>query len=276
MASLTSIFQSNLAQRVISSIVLIPVVLGAVYFGDLAFEALIVAALGIGLSEWIALTSPTLRRRARVLAYAGLIATLTTGAALGALTGLVLALCVWLFVLLAAGRFPTSDRSGHFSRALWVAGGIPYLALSGLSILMIRAIPDTGLGWTIYLLLVVWGTDIGAYAAGRLIGGPKIWPQISPKKTWAGLIGGMASAAVIGYLVADVMEQDDFFLASGSAVLAVIAQAGDFFESHVKRRAGAKDSGHLIPGHGGVLDRVDGLLFAAVALALALWIGEGL
>jgi phosphatidate cytidylyltransferase len=129
----------------------------------------------------------------------------------------------------------------------------------------------------LWLMATVWATDIGAFFAGRLIGGPKLAPRISPKKTWAGLIGAMASAGLVG-IVADFSvpgAPGAAVLAAAGAVMAVVAQAGDLGESWVKRHFGAKDSSALIPGHGGLLDRVDGLLAAALALAAWQWFSSG-
>ena len=121
---------------------------------------------------------------------------------------------------------------------------------------------------------LVIATDIGAFAAGRAIGGPKLWPAVSPNKTWAGLAGGITASAVVMMLVASSGSFGRMaYLAAFGAVVAVAAQAGDFFESWIKRRAGVKDSGRLIPGHGGILDRIDGLLavefIAAIAMLVA-------
>ncbi len=162
------------------------------------------------------------------------------------------------------------------SSALMLLIGVPYLAGSGLAMAYVRTTPESGMALTFYLLFTVWGTDIGAFLAGRLIGGPKLLPSISPKKTWAGLAGGMAFAALVGYGVALGFGASKPCWAAGlSVVLAAVAQAGDFFESWVKRRSGVKDSGDLIPGHGGILDRIDGLLFAAAFIALYLVFNAG-
>jgi phosphatidate cytidylyltransferase len=120
---------------------------------------------------------------------------------------------------------------------------------------------------------LVWATDIFAYFAGRSIGGPKIWPAVSPNKTWAGLLGGMAAAALFSVVFAGVgnWSQSAITMALVGALLAVVAQAGDFLESWLKRRAGVKDSGTLLRGHGGVMDRVDGLV--PVCVVVALWVG---
>jgi phosphatidate cytidylyltransferase len=134
-----------------------------------------------------------------------------------------------------------------------------------LELIALRATPGIGAGLAFFLLAVVWSMDIGAFLSGSIIGGPKLAPAISPNKTWAGFFGGVALAAVFGYLVAVALgaRKPDVALVLSPAI-AVAAQAGDLFESYFKRRAGVKESGDLIPGHGGVLDRIDGLVFAGV------------
>ncbi len=147
--------------------------------------------------------------------------------------------------------------------------GVLYLGLNLLALIWLRSQPEIGRDLTFFLLLSVWAVDTGAYFAGRLIGGPKLAPRFSPSKTWAGLFGGMAAAAAIGLLWAFIAgaRQPQLALLLGP-LIAVIAQTGDIMESALKRRAGAKDSGTLIPGHGGILDRIDGLLLAAPFFAL--------
>ncbi|RYY38980.1 MAG: phosphatidate cytidylyltransferase, partial [Sphingomonadales bacterium] len=117
-----------------------------------------------------------------------------------------------------------------------------------------------------WAMALVWACDIGAYFAGRTIGGPKLMPSVSPNKTWAGLVGGVSAAAVFGLVL--TMWGLPMLLALATPVLAVLAQAGDLYESHLKRRAGVKDSGSVLPGHGGVLDRLDGLVPVAPVAAL--------
>lgn len=164
---------------------------------------------------------------------------------------------------------PLSPKNtGACASALWWGLGLLYLGGGGLGLIVVRAVPDFGFANAIFLLVAVWATDTGAYFAGRLIGGPKLAPVISPKKTWAGLLGGMAFAAVLGYAVASGFGMDMLSASVMASVLAVVSQVGDLFESWVKRRFGVKDSGDLIPGHGGILDRIDGLLFAAIFFAL--------
>jgi phosphatidate cytidylyltransferase len=141
----------------------------------------------------------------------------------------------------------------------------------------LRADPVYGQLTIFWLFGVVWATDIGAYAAGRTIGGAKLAPRISPNKTWAGLAGGVLSAGLVGLGVAIwfVKDPHPLALAGLSAALAVLAQLGDLGESSLKRHFGVKDSGRLIPGHGGVLDRCDGLLSTAPAVALLCWFAGG-
>jgi len=192
-----------------------------------------------------------------------------------------------LLVLLAAAlmadewrRLCSVDASASgvaHRRWLWLAAGAVYIAVPCIAIIWLRSDAAVGRQAILWLFAVVWATDIGAYFAGRGIGGPKLAPRISPAKTWAGLLGGMVCAALVGAataLLLDLSRAVPLIVISG--LLAVVAQAGDLLESMVKRRFGVKDSGHLIPGHGGVLDRLDGLLTAAPAVAaLTLVTGEG-
>ncbi len=160
-------------------------------------------------------------------------------------------------------------------RRLWVAFGFLYIALAVAGLWQVREVPGNGLLMAAWLFLVVWATDIGAYVFGRTIGGPKIAPAISPSKTWAGLFGGCVFAGIvmIGMSSLDPGERNEPWLKMAllAVPLVVLAQLGDFFESWMKRRAGVKDSGTLIPGHGGLFDRVDGLL--PVAIVFPLWMG---
>ncbi|MSP01506.1 MAG: hypothetical protein EXR07_10725 [Acetobacteraceae bacterium] len=141
-----------------------------------------------------------------------------------------------------------------------------------------RADPLVGLPNTLFMLVVIWASDIGAYTVGRLMGGPKLAPAISPGKTWSGAAGGLMAAGVAGFAAAACFSSD---FSSSHAVLmtiglGVVSQAGDLLESAVKRQYGVKDSGHLIPGHGGLLDRLDALLVVApVAAMLAFSVGRG-
>ena len=150
--------------------------------------------------------------------------------------------------------------------------GVAYVAIPVIALLLLRNVPSIGFALTLWTFLIVWATDIGAYFAGRSIGGPKLAPAISPAKTWSGLGGGVAAAALAGGVMAAKTGLPPACLWLG-APLAILAQAGDLFESALKRRAGVKDSGNILPGHGGVMDRLDGVVPVASAMGLLLWTG---
>lgn len=178
-----------------------------------------------------------------------------------------------LGVLWEWSRLAFAFEPAPLQRGLWLAGGLAYV-LTAASLLLVMRQETNGLQRVLLVLLAVIATDVGAYFAGRTIGGPKIAPRISPSKTWAGLIGGaMLAGGVLAGTFLVQLNDDSYrvlalFVFALGAIMAVIAQVGDFFESWMKRRAGVKDSSHLIPGHGGVFDRLDGLLAVAFVLGV--------
>ena len=159
--------------------------------------------------------------------------------------------------------------AGLLSRRHAMIGGMVYVGIPSFAMVSLSWVWEVLVLW---VFAVTWATDIFAYFAGRSIGGPKLAPRISPNKTWAGLTGGVAGAAVLGWLVAHAFDLEPIFRWIGGP-MGAIAQAGDLYESWVKRRAGTKDSGTLLPGHGGVLDRLDGLLAVVLATTLLLMAG---
>jgi phosphatidate cytidylyltransferase len=199
-----------------------------------------------------------------------------------AVTGLGLWLGGWwwiaLVLLVAAGvlyewrALVRQFASGIPALVIWNLAGILYLALAAAMLMFLRSRSD-GLASVLTVVLMVIATDVGAYFTGRAIGGPKIAPAISPSKTWAGLGGGMVASGAVGllaYLIGNGNASAGILGVSAAigVIVAVVAQAGDFFESWMKRRAGVKDSGSLIPGHGGLFDRVDGLLAVSFVLGI--------
>jgi phosphatidate cytidylyltransferase len=156
--------------------------------------------------------------------------------------------------------------------AAWYIGGFAYALLAALSLLWVRERAEDGLSLLLWIFIIVWATDIGAYISGRSIGGPKLAPAISPGKTWAGFYGGVAAATLFGgaWVLTTGLHWLVLLLAP---LFSVASQGGDLFESWMKRRAGVKDSGRLLPGHGGVFDRLDGLLPVAILTALAVIAG---
>ncbi|HEY0283013.1 MAG TPA: phosphatidate cytidylyltransferase [Rhizomicrobium sp.] len=177
------------------------------------------------------------------------------------------------YVMLLCGTFLVLALSmTRRSRPLWRAGGVLYLGIPSLAILALRDIPPHG-AWLIgALFAVVWAADTGALIVGNLVGGPRLAPRLSPNKTWSGTIGGMVAAAIAEAIFIAIIGGHAGAAALFGAGLAVFAHLGDLFESWVKRRFHTKDSGSLIPGHGGVLDRIDSTLFAVVALEIAVFV----
>lgn len=173
--------------------------------------------------------------------------------------GLVTIVSVGLFV---EWRGIVGQRPG------WIAIGLVYALAALAASVLVRRDPAFGFDALMFVLLVVWMTDIGGYFAGRGIGGPKLWPRVSPKKTWAGAIGGTVLSIMVALGFAQAGIGKALPLVVLATVLTVLSQIGDLFESAVKRRFGVKDSGQIIPGHGGLLDRLDGYVFAVVAAAV--------
>ncbi|MGB8274601.1 MAG: phosphatidate cytidylyltransferase [Alphaproteobacteria bacterium] len=259
----------ELPRRILSTAVLAPAALAAAYFGPPYFTVLILSGALVLAFEWGSLCGGArLAGPAWLLfpAVAGPVAidALAPGAAVVA----VAAIALGALVVLAAGRLVGARQPG------WLAAGVLYIGLPALALLWLRAETDAGRAVVLWLFGVVWATDIGAYLAGRALGGPRFAPRISPKKTWAGVVGGIAAAALVSALAAWATGVPFGIVAAGAG-LAVAAEAGDLMESAVKRHFGVKDMSHIIPGHGGLFDRVDGLLIAAPCAALALYLSEG-
>ena len=247
----------NLLMRVIAALVLAPLAIAIAYTGGWLWTALVtLAAIGLYV-EWLTIVGAA--RQMRVVA-SGVVALAIAGMCLAA--GRIDASCVALVLGLAAVALLSPERR-H-----WNAAGFGYAAAAEIASVLVRIDQTYGFVALILILLVVWATDIGGYFAGRGIGGPKLWPRVSPKKTWAGAIGGFAASLVVGLgFAAFGLGKTGPILLLG-AVLSIASQFGDLFESAVKRRFGVKDSSHIIPGHGGLLDRLDGFVAAVVMAAI--------
>jgi phosphatidate cytidylyltransferase len=247
----------NFLTRVMAALVLAPLAIAAAYAGGWLWAALVTLAT-IGLYvEWLTVVGEA--RQMRVVA-SGAVALALAGFCLA--TGHVYAALLVLALGLAAIALLAPERR------IWVATGFGYAAAAEMASVLVRLDQIHGFVALMLILLVVWVTDIGGYFAGRGIGGPKLWPRVSPKKTWAGAIGGFAaSLAVAGGFAAFGLGKTGPLLLL-SAALSMASQLGDLFESAVKRRFGVKDSSHIIPGHGGLLDRLDGFVAAVVLAAI--------
>lgn len=250
----------DLGPRILSGIVLAAIAFAAIWFGALPLAVLLALVGGIVAWEWGHIVRGAELDAAMSAHVATVIAGIVlTGVGLAgpALVGVVIGTI--LTGLLSFGR-----------HSVLSSVGVLFASLPGIALLWLRSDEPLGRSAVYFIVAAVAATDIFAYFSGRLIGGPKLWPRVSPNKTWAGLIGGVSAAALTGLVTSfTVTGASPAHLTMVGAALAIVAQAGDLAESALKRRFGAKDASALIPGHGGFMDRVDGL--AAAAIVVAAW-----
>jgi phosphatidate cytidylyltransferase len=247
----------NLRVRVAAALVLAPLAIALAYAGGWFWTALVVLAAAALFVEWLSVvgarTLPVTAAGVAMLCGAGWFQAARSEAA-------------YAFVMAGLGTAAVALLAP--SRRGWAALGSFYAFAALMASLAVRLDQSWGFAALMFVLLVVWGTDIGGYFAGRSIGGPRLWPRVSPRKTWAGAIGGfLASLALAaGFAAAGLGRTGPVLLLGG--ILSIASQLGDLFESAVKRRFGVKDSSHIIPGHGGLLDRLDGFVAAIVLAAI--------
>ncbi|WP_245884190.1 phosphatidate cytidylyltransferase [Hartmannibacter diazotrophicus] len=260
-----SVPASNLVQRVLASLVLVPVAVGITYVGGIAFLTLLALLSALVMAEWLGISKPPISNYLR-RALPVFCAICVAGLALeppAAVAGLGLGAAIF------AATAATEPRN------IWIAAGLVYAGLPAMALAMLRGSGFDGFLAVIFVFVVVWATDSGAYFAGRSLGGPKLAPRISPKKTWSGAIGGALAAILSALAFAYLADLPALPILGLIALgLSVVAQLGDLAESAVKRYFGVKDSGSIIPGHGGVMDRLDGVVPAAV-VAAAICIAHG-
>lgn len=247
----------ELKKRVVSALILAPIALAAVYLGGWVSVVVTTIVALLILNEWHGVTSERVQQRLVMVEWAVLIAVaIVLGAGFKAVSAGFVA-----FLTLAVAFFAL-----RADEKAWIAGGLVYALLFPLATVLILNSGQFGFAAAIFICFIVWTTDVFAYFAGKGIGGAKLWPAISPKKTWAGFVGGLGGGVVAGYVLSMALGLTwSLPLALVSFGLSLAGHAGDLFESWVKRCFHKKDSGDLIPGHGGVMDRVDGLLAAFVA-----------
>lgn len=259
---------NNLARRAASALVLAPVAIAIAGLGGWIFVIACAIAAGLVVWEWTLLVVRRADLRILIPGWAALfVAAVFAGE--GQPTAAIAAFVVGALVAGATVAVLPQVEPEATSPG-WAAAGVIYAGIAFIGPAVLRGDPEKGFAALLFLFATVWATDILAYLVGRALGGPLLWPQLSPKKTWAGAIGGLCGGIVAGTLVAYTTAGTKPLVAGVLAlVLSIAAQGGDLFESWVKRRFGAKDAGALIPGHGGMMDRIDGFLAAAL-LALVL------
>ena len=257
---------SNLRLRMIASVGMIAIASVALVLGDVAFWLLAVVVALFMMAEWSDLhhVGPRTKRLAQMA------------------LGVPLATMAPAWLVIEPHDFFTLGLIGGaaffvviVTRLPQLAWGVVYCGLPVLALVVLRRHDESGLLYAFWAMALVWACDIGAFFAGRSIGGPKLAPRLSPNKTWAGLIGGTVAAGLLG-AVLHATAGLPTVLAVFSPLLAVLSQMGDLYESWLKRRAGVKDSGNILPGHGGVLDRLDGLVPVAPVAAFLVVVLPGL
>ncbi len=257
----------DIGMRAASAAVLAPLAIIALWAGGWGFIILMGLAAGILAMEWGAISE----RRAPVLIGVA-VAFAVLGAMIAAYVGdFSAALVLLVFGAIAASLFARAVKGSGLDAAY----GVLYIGWPMVLLVWLRNLPDGG-RWTILLFSVTWAADIAAYLVGNMLKGPKLWPRFSPNKTWSGfaggLLGGMLAATAVVWLLADAGFPFAGVSLAGAAAVglagALATMAGDLWESALKRRFGVKDAGAIIPGHGGLLDRVDGLMFAVVIIAV--------
>jgi phosphatidate cytidylyltransferase len=256
--------RQNFARRTASALVLAPLAIGMAFVGGWIFAAACTVTAALVLWEWSILVTRAADWRILAPGLSALCAAAVL--AQGNAPGMAVA-AIALGALGAAVATAAQPRGERRSARVvsWAATGVLYSGVMLISPIALRSDPQLGFAALAFLFATVWATDIFAYLAGRRLGGPLLAPRLSPKKTWTGAVGGLAGGVVAGALVA-YASAGTYPVAAGvlALILSIAAQGGDLLESSVKRRFGAKDTSALIPGHGGVMDRVDGLLVAAL------------
>jgi len=255
----------NLRLRALSAAILAPAVVAVVWFGGWPFLLMVAAAVALLSVEWGVMSAPSRPLRSALPIALAVLACLFLGF-LGytATAWAVLPVGAVLVALFAA--FGRSERPAD------LAFGVLYIGAPSLALVWLRS-GAVGRDWALMMLAIAWAADIFAFVAGNVFKGPKLWPRFSPNKTWSGFIGGLAASALAAVIVVALAKGEGDPTRGWAAVIGLIVglftMAGDLWESMLKRRFGVKDSGQLIPGHGGLLDRVDGLMFAILAMAAA-------
>ena len=254
---------SDLTKRIIAGLVVAAISMAAIVFNGWAFVTFIVASVLLLSWEWIGLKCQSIRRRRQTIILAATIMLIVVAALAMVGRPFIAWLTIIDVVLIIAllGLLYRTEICAEPSERRWIWTGLLWICIPAIALVGLRRQPD-GLDLVIWLVLVVIATDTFAYFVGNAFKGPKLAPTISPGKTWSGFFGGVLGAMLVGGLASSMLSQSIIHVLIVASLLAVVAQGGDLLESAVKRRAGVKDSGKLIPGHGGIFDRLDGYLAA--------------
>jgi len=251
---------SVVAVRIGSAAVLAPVALAAVWYGGLPFAVFVTLAGFLMAWEWCRMVFAAEHSRSQTILLSGAVLIAAMSGYVAPLPSYILSLAAFWAATVALAWY---HRGGGLG---WALAGVPYICLPVFALIALRSDGHYGVLCVLWLLIVIWTTDSSAFFAGRSIGGAKLAPSISPKKTWSGAIGGLIAATIAGYAFALLAQlPGPLGVAIMSAGISVVGQIGDLIESALKRRFDVKDSSNLIPGHGGVLDRLDSLITASVA-----------
>jgi len=260
--------RAGLGLRIAAAAVLAPPTIAAIWLGGTVWTVAVAVLAAIALWEWARLVG-----RGSVLAPG--IPSIAAAASIPVLFWIGPQASLAVAALCSLSAALTGAIRGQSGNGLLTGSGALYIALAGLALVWLRAPEQAGLAGVLWLVFAVWGADAGAYLFGRLIGGPRLAPRFSPNKTWAGLGGAMVGAILVGAVAATVWTEAPSWgrLAVAGAVIGIVGQAGDLLESAFKRLYGVKDSSNLIPGHGGVLDRIDALMAVALVAAIVFMFG---
>jgi phosphatidate cytidylyltransferase len=250
----------DLRVRVISAVALIPVVVFAIMHGGWLFLVMVSVAAALLAMEWGLMSEPRAPTRISTAVLLAVVAAVFAAY----VSNFSAALALLVFGSAAAALYARTLRAAPIDTAY----GVLYIGWPCVVLMWLRQHQD-GDAWTVLLFVIAWAADIAAYAIGSTLKGPKLWPRFSPNKTWSGFVGGLAAGVLAGVVVVHFtgLPMSAPIAALAGLVTALATMAGDLWESALKRRFGVKDAGQLIPGHGGLLDRVDGMMFAVVALA---------
>lgn len=265
---------NDLRKRALSAAILLPAAIACIWLGATPFAAMMALGCAILTWEWVHLCGR------RIRAMPGLVVPLVVlmAGAFAVMDQVRIALSVLSIGFVVAWLFAQRMHEGGVPSPKRLALGVLYVGLAGIALIELRHDGEVGRANVLFLFVIVWASDIGAYMAGRMLGGPKLAPGISPNKTWSGAIGGLAAAVAAGLICALSFTPGAAILAvtAVALLLSVASQAGDLLESAIKRHFKVKDTSSLIPGHGGLLDRLDGVLAAApVAALLSFALGYG-